>query len=417
MKKKSIFVIIIALSIILEAILCIVFINKIENVAQDSVKVNDCLKSIENNYNDPSKYLSPYDYVIIDNDGNILYRTKDNISDTINEAIINNDTILDIEVDGIIVGKLIIHNDIKDRIDDYKKSLILSILILSMVQIASVGFYFLYINMTITKPFRDLNSFAVRVASGNLDLPLKMDKGHAFGEFTEAFDLMRSELKKARIAEKKANDEKKEMVAKLSHDIKTPVASIKSTSEVGYEFSSNPKVKDYFNNINIKSDQIKTLVDNLFNSSVEEVTEISVTPSNYQSDIIKDLIINADYLLKAKVQEIPPVMVYIDKLRLQQTFDNIIMNSYKYANTDILVSFEVLDGYLVVSIRDYGEGVSNKDLPFLKDKYRRGSNTGEKDGAGLGLYISSYFIEKMNGRLELSNASPGFLVKLYLRII
>ena len=58
-----------------------------------------------------------------------------------------------------------------------------------------------------------------------------MDKKHIFGSFSEAFDLMRSELKKARINEKKANDAKKEIVAKLSHDIKTPLSAIELYSK------------------------------------------------------------------------------------------------------------------------------------------------------------------------------------------
>ena len=97
---------------------------------------------------------------------------------------------------------------------------------------------------------------------------------------------MRSELKKARINEKKANDAKKEIVAKLSHDIKTPVASIKSTSEIGYEIAKENKEKEYFNSINVKADQIKVLVDNLFNSAINEITEIDVNASNYNSSIL-----------------------------------------------------------------------------------------------------------------------------------
>ena len=60
-------------------------------------------------------------------------------------------------------------------------------------------------NHTIIKPFCKLKSFAQRVAGGNLDIPLAMDRQNLFGSFTESFDLMRTELKKARIAEAEAN--------------------------------------------------------------------------------------------------------------------------------------------------------------------------------------------------------------------
>ena len=114
----------------------------------------------------------------------------------------------------------------------FRKYLFWFLIIVLAVQLIVVGIYYVYLRRTIITPFQKLNEFAVRVADGNFDLPLLVDRKHIFGGFKEAFDLMRAELKKARIAEKKVNDDKKEMIAKLSHDIKTPVASIKSTSEV-----------------------------------------------------------------------------------------------------------------------------------------------------------------------------------------
>ena len=228
---------------------------------------------------------------------------------------------------------------------------------------------------------------------------------------------MRSELKKARIAEKKASDDKKEMVAKLSHDIKTPVASIKSTSEIGMELTKEERTKEMFGVINSKTDQIKTLVDNLFMSSVHDITEIEVNPGMQPSDVIDKMIRNSDYLARSGAFDIPVCNVYADKLRLQQVFDNIFMNSYKYADMEITVKSEISGDYLVIRVADLGPGVKEEEIPLLKEKYRRGSNTKDKDGAGLGLYLTDYFMEKMNGRLGLKNLEPGFEVSVYLRIV
>ena len=89
-----------------------------------------------------------------------------------------------------------------------------------------------------------MKDFAERIADGNLDIPLKMDRQNLFGAFTESFDIMRTELKKSRIAEANANESKKELVAKLSHDIKTPIASIKAASEVGAALSPDKKNRE-----------------------------------------------------------------------------------------------------------------------------------------------------------------------------
>ena len=207
------------------------------------------------------------------------------------------------------------------------------------------------------------------------------------------------------------------MVSKLSHDIKTPIASIKSTSEIGYEKTKDKDIKNYFNQINIKTDQIKILVDNLFNSSINDITEIDVNPSNYSSDILNNLVKNADYLNKLNDYKVPNCNIYIDKIRMQQTLDNIINNSYKYANTKIDINIEKEEEYLIISFRDYGNGVNELDLPLLKEKYKRGRDVKDKDGAGLGLHLANYFMDNMNGKLEFSNANPGFIVTIYIRII
>ena len=113
----------------------------------------------------------------------------------------------------------------------------------------------------------------------------------------------------------------------------------------------------------------------------------------------------------------PECRVFADKMRLQQVFDNIIMNSYKYADTKINVKSYMKDEYLVISIADEGPGVTDEELPLMKQKYKRGSNSKDKDGAGLGLYLTDTFVKGMDGKLFLENSEPGLEVLVYLRLI
>ncbi|MCQ2527135.1 MAG: HAMP domain-containing histidine kinase [Lachnospiraceae bacterium] len=417
--KRAPFLISIIVSFVLEIILGIIIIGKIGNIEQDTVVINECLKIVAQNYGDTDSYSDKLEYSIIDNDGNFIFSNSDKVSVSVNEAVKNNDTMLDIVTDDGVVGKLVIRNTSEEMINRYKENLKLMLFVFTAVQLVIVLSFFIYLKRTITDPFNKLNSFAVRVAGGNLDIPLERDKKNIFGDFTEAFDIMRSEIKIARAAEKKAYDDKNEMVAQLSHDIKTPVASIKSSSEIGYEVAKDDKSKEMFNQINIKSDQLTTLVDNLFNSSVSDVTEIAVNPFEYSSNIIKEMIVNSDYLFKSDVSEllIPECRIFADKLRLQQVIDNLFMNSYKYAGTDIKLSAEINEDYLVLRIADKGPGVKDNELPLLKYKYKRGSNVEGKDGAGLGLYLTDYFLQNMDGKLALENCNPGFAAIIYLRLI
>lgn len=416
MKKRFVIGTLIILFIV-ELTICILAINRVSSVKQDTITINRIIRTVEENYGDESKYLDDLEYTIIDNEGTIIYKSDSAKSNSINDAIKNNDVILDVTIDETIIGKILIENTTNKLLNNTKSYIIVVIVVISSIQCLVLISYFYHMNKVLIKPFNDLSSFAQRVAQGNLDIPLSMDRKHVFGSFTESFDLMRSELKKARIAEKKANDDKKEIIAKLSHDIKTPIASIKSTSEIGYEISKDEKCKNYFNQINVKSDQIKVLVDNLFNSSISEITEIDVNPSNYNSDILYTLIKNADYLNKLNDFTVPNCNIYIDKMRMQQTLDNVFTNSYKYANTNMEISINIEDEFLIIDIKDFGPGVLDEEINLLKEKYKRGSNVKDEDGAGLGLHLSNYFMDKMNGRLELYNNKPGFGVKIYIRSI
>ena len=415
--RKAPFIILLVLTFIAEALACYFTVTGLKDLKTDPVKVNECIYSITENYGDTSKYNRQLDYVVIDNDGKLVFKTRDGLAESINEAIKTRGLILDLEVDGKAAGKVIFDYSMDEQLTGVKNKVILLFIVIGVLQIVIISAWYIYIKRNIITPFKELNSFASRVAEGNLDIPLKMDRGHVFGAFTESFDLMRSELKKARIAEKKASDSKKEMVAKLSHDIKTPVASIKSTSEVGMAITKEERTKEMFGVINAKTDQIKSLVDNLFTSSVQDITEIDVNPGMQPSDVITGLIRNSDYLKRAGGFSIPECNVFIDKLRLQQVFDNVFMNSYKYADTAIRVASEIAGDYLVIRIADEGPGVKEEELPLLKEKFRRGSNASDKDGAGLGLYLTDYFMEKMDGQLGLKNLEKGFEVSIYIRVV
>ena len=88
------------------------------------------------------------------------------------------------------------------------------------------------VHRNVLRPFQRMRGFARRVAAGELDIPLEMDKRNAFGAFTESFDLMRDELRRSRESERAAQQSKRELVASLSHDIQTPVSSIRAVAEL-----------------------------------------------------------------------------------------------------------------------------------------------------------------------------------------
>lgn len=385
---------------------------------QDTVAVNEIVQTVRRDWGRLEDHVDEtgFDYVALDAGGTVLYRTRPGLSESVNAAIAHRDTMLDVEIGGKPVGKLIIYNDAAAMLRSEKRTAVLVMAAAMLLQLGICAGYFCLIHRTMVIPFRRLEEFAQRVAGGNLDIPLEMDRHNLFGAFTESFDLMRDRLKKARIAEAKANAAKKELVAKLSHDIKTPVASIKAASEVGAALASDEKSRGNYRQIEQKADQINTLVTNLFSATLEELDELTVTPSDLKSGELRILLENADYLHRAAMPEIPDCLLFADRLRLQQVFDNIFANSYKYANTEMEVTAELREGYLAVCAEDYGGGVAAGELPHLKEKFMRGGNAQGIEGAGLGLYISAHCMEEMGGRLELENGASGLKASVYIAL-
>ena len=389
-----------------------------EEISQDTVAVNEIVKTLQNDWDslEEHKNHTSLSYVVLDLDGAVLYRTTARLSESINAAISHKDTILDIKIDGQLAGKLIVYNNDALAFQHRHRLTILTIMTIMLLQGCICASYFFYIRHVMIKPFEKMKDFAERIADGNLDIPLKMDRQNLFGAFTESFDIMRTELKKSRIAEANANESKKELVAKLSHDIKTPIASIKAASEVGAALSPDKKNRETYEQIIQKADQINTRITNLFSATLEELHELSVTPSALKSEELPALLENADYLHRAAIPSIPDCVLFADKLRLQQVLDNLFANSYKYANTNIRVTAQIVDNYFIISIEDYGKGVDTQELPLLKEKFKRGSNTKNIEGAGLGLYISDYCMNKMLGRLDIENGTTGLKATVWIAL-
>lgn len=416
MLRRYSFCICILLAFLAEVVVLSVFIYNDSDFGQDTVAVNEILKTVESDWPnmDRQTAFTIYDYVVLDEGGTILWKSAEGLSESINAAIAHRDTILDVEQDGNVVGKVLIHNGAEADYRVRKRNLAAALMVILLVQIAALLGYTAWLHRRLVKPFHKLKGFAERVAGGNLDVPLEMDRYNLFGAFTESFDLMRSELKKARAAEARANAGKKELVAKLSHDIKTPVASIKAAAEVGLALSESERMRDNYTQIIRKADQINTLVTNLFTATLEELQQLSVAPADLDSALLNELLENADYLHRSTIPRIPPCLLYADRLRLQQVLDNIFANSYKYAGTEIVVNAVRESRGLVLAIEDFGGGVSDEELPLLKEKFRRGSNAGDKEGAGLGLFISEYFMKEMQGELIVENGSGGLRVRVVI---
>ena len=391
----------------------------------DIVEVNNIIQTLATNWTETENYfeipedLSELDFVVITNYGEVLAATRDNLNTNMNAAISNRDTIVDIPSDDGegVVGKVIFYNS-SEAVNVWERSRVTQVtaIILTIYTIGIIG-YILYLFGTIIRPFQKLESFAKQVAAGNLDVPLEMDRYNLFGAFTESFDLMREELDKARENERQASISKKELVAGLSHDIKTPVASIKAVTELMYVLAKDEKEKGHLETISTKAEQINVLITDMFHATLEELKALPVRVGEIESQKFIEILKRVDYNEQLMSFSIPNALIFGDLLRIEQVFDNIITNAYKYAKTEIQINAYFKDEFLVIEIMDFGSGVPDEELPLLLQKFYRGSAVGEEKGYGLGLHISNYLIKQMDGKFEIDNHEDGFLVRIALKLV
>ena len=294
-------------------------------------------------------------------------------------------------------------------------------LILGTVCILYGVFVFGYVYVSILKPFDKMKIFAREIAQGNFDMPLHYERSNYFGEFTWAFDSMRREIVKSRASEKEAIENNKTVIATLSHDIKTPIASIRVYAE-GLEANMDNSVEKrqkYLSVIMKKCDEVSNLTNDLFLHALSDLDKLEITTESFEiCDFLRTVIgeISAereDIRLKAPDEMI---MVCADKKRLMQVCENLINNARKYARTYMDVSVEQRGKTVEIVFRDYGGGIPDQDMPFIYEKFYRGKNCGMEQGSGLGLYIVKYVLKKMRGEVYLYNKSDGLEVVVTLPV-
>lgn len=343
---------------------------------------------------------------------------------TSNDVINSDNNIVKDKINTIIIN---LQND-KEAVDYGRKYIVIAY----FISLGVIIILFLTIWFTVLRPFEKLERFAGELASGNFDDELKYERVNMFGEFTWAFDHMRSELKKSREREQEAVDNNKTIIATLSHDIKTPVASIRAYAEgLSENMDSSPERRErYINVIMKKCDEVSKVTDDMFIHSLHDLDRLVINKDKVALDKVINETIESlkgdkdDVNVKGEIDEF--TLDEGDAMRISQVIENIITNARKYAEgTKIEVWSEINeqdnayvneDGSVGTSyclhIKDNGQGIPPEDLPFIFDKFYRGKNKSDKSGAGLGLFIVRYIMEAMGGKVELNNSRDGLEVIL-----
>ena len=328
--------------------------------------------------------------------------------------------------DGQVVGSVVIPDAGSALFLKMRMRLLIGLCIFGLILLCAAFAYGMYIKKRIILPFRELKNFAGSIAEGKLDEPLQMDKDNIFGAFTESFDIMREELAASREREVTLQKKERELVASLSHDLKTPITGIKLTTELlkaklTMQGDAEPEgdgayILEKLDNIDKKTGQIDALVSDLFSSTLDDLGEFKVNCKDEESTVLSGILKKYDDRALVRADAPPLALIRIDARRMGQVIGNIIGNSYKYADTAIDVEYTIVDDYLQMKIADHGPGVPEEELPLITNRFYRGKRweKSTEEGSGLGLYIAKMLMQKMDGELLAESSGDGLVITLLI---
>lgn len=337
----------------------------------------------------------------------------------------------DVVKGGVVYGRLIFLPDIsiKDAFTffRYLPFIIVGIFILSIFTLILVLSKLL--SDGILKPLKELNHAAEMISSGDLEYEMTYKKDDEIGKFCNEFDKMRLRLKESLIKQVEFEHSRQQLIASVSHDLKTPLTSIQGYVELlGDDIVEDPETqKAYLNIIRSKSEQLNHLIDDLFTFSRINLDEFHIELSPIDSRSLfefmlseKEMDFQEKSILLIIERPIPSVLLSVDAPRLHQVLDNLISNAEKFTKSTIRIYTRVMPGVFEWFVEDNGIGIPQEDLGRIFEHFYKvdKSRTYSSRGTGLGLAICKQIVEAHGGTISVrSQLGEGTTFKVKLPII
>jgi len=290
---------------------------------------------------------------------------------------------------------------------------ILSIMLVGLLVIANVLLY-RWLTRSVIKPLHLLRDSAERIKSGNLQFELNLHSKDEMGQLSGAFESMRQRLQESVQLQLQYEENRKELISNISHDLRTPITNIKGYIEgIRDGVADTPeKMEKYVNIIYAKAVDMDKLVDELFLYSKLDLNQVPFTfePVNivrFLDDCIEELRYDLEdqgVVITWNQHEAGEVIVIADLEKLKRTVLNIIGNSLKYMDKphkEIRVSLRTAADTVTVEITDNGMGIPDDALPHIFERFYRAepSRNSATGGSGLGLAIARQIIEGHGGSI------------------
>ncbi len=279
-------------------------------------------------------------------------------------------------------------------------------------------FFLWRLEKRIFQPIERLNLGVQEIAMGNYNVSIENDVENEIGLLIDSFNDMTRKLRAAEKLKQDYEENRKSLIANISHDLKTPIASIQGYIEAISEGTvrSPEKMDKYLKIITHNTAYVNKLIDDLLLFSQLDMNKLDfdfeeIKFNAFIDDLIEEFQLELEernsclcYLNKLEGD----CLLYIDRKRFCQAMRNIIGNAVKYGpEKDLVVIIEVYrqDDYIKIAIKDNGSGIPADKLEHIFERFYRIDSERTKDlmSTGLGLAIARELIEAHGGKIEAAS--------------
>lgn len=288
----------------------------------------------------------------------------------------------------------------------------------------------LWIYHSIVTPIHMLQMATQNIKNGNLDFEVEVHNKDEIGELCEDFEEMRKRLKDNAEEKLRSEQQNKELISNISHDLKTPITAIKGYVEglMDGVADTPEKQNKYLQTVYSKAIDMDHLINELSFYSKIDTNKIPYTFNRinvvgYFEDCAEDIgreLEDEGFGFSYQNYVDDSVQMIADAEQIKRVINNIVGNSKKYsdkAETKIRMTVKDVGDFVQIEIEDNGKGIAAKDLPYIFDRFYRtdASRNSSRGGSGIGLSIVKKIMEDHGGKIWVTS-KEGIGTVMYLVI-
>ena len=302
--------------------------------------------------------------------------------------------------------------------------------IIIVILVVTAAILMLWIYAGISVPLNKLRNATHKIAEGNLNFTMEVTGEDEISDLCRDFEEMRKRLLESTEQKLEYDQESKELISNISHDLKTPLTAIKGYVEgIMDGVADTPEKMDrYIRTIYNKTNDMDRLINELtFYSKIDAnripYTFNKINVKNYFEDCVEEMGIELEskgFAFSYKNEVDDSVEVIADAEQIKRVINNIVGNSVKYMDkSDPRIDIRVKDvgDFVQIEIEDNGRGIGTKELPNIFERfYRADASRHSAGGSGIGLSIVKKIIEDHGGKIWASSTlGKGTVMYFVLR--